>query len=92
MKLKPVSYTHLLSMSDFIKIRDVELPEDKPRLSVSRDMFLFACYAGTVSYTHLHNRVRMFISCKSTTFFSHTQSFHLVCCQQSHRQETGKGG
>ena len=36
-----------LSMSDFIKIRDVELPEDKPRLSVSRDLFLFACYAGT---------------------------------------------
>lgn len=36
-----------LSMSDFIKIRDVELPEDKPRLSVSRDMFLFACHAGT---------------------------------------------
>lgn len=34
-----------LSMSDFIKIRDVELPEDKPRLSVSRDLFLFACYA-----------------------------------------------
>ena len=28
-----------LSMSDFIKIRDVELPEDKPRLSVSRDLF-----------------------------------------------------
>ena len=36
-----------LSMSDFIKIRDAELPEDKPRLSVSRDLFLFACYAGT---------------------------------------------
>ena len=34
-------------MSDFIKIRDAELPEDKPRLSVSRDLFLFACYAGT---------------------------------------------
>ena len=32
-----------LSMSDFIKIRDAELPEDKPRLSVSRDLFLFAC-------------------------------------------------
>ena len=37
----------MVNMSDFIKIRDVELPEDKPRLSVSRDMFLFACYAGT---------------------------------------------
>ena len=36
-----------LSMSDFIKIRDVELPEDKPILSVSLDLFLFACYAGT---------------------------------------------
>ena len=34
-------------MSDFIKIRDLDLPEDKPRLSISRDLFLFACYAGT---------------------------------------------
>ena len=25
----------------------MELHEDKPRLSVSRDLFLFACYAGT---------------------------------------------
>ena len=51
-----------LSMSDFIKIRDVELPEDKPRLSVSRDLFLFACYAGTafidtVSITKANVRV-----------------------------------
>ena len=36
-----------LTISDFIKIRDIELPEDKPRLSISRDLFLFACYAGT---------------------------------------------
>ena len=36
-----------LTMSDFVKIRDIELPEDKPRLSISRDLFLFACYAGT---------------------------------------------
>ena len=42
-----VTTPKVLSMSDFIKIRDVELPEDKPRLSVSRDLFLFACYAGT---------------------------------------------
>lgn len=34
-------------MSDFIKIRDLDLPEDKPRLSISRDLLLFACYAGT---------------------------------------------
>ena len=31
-----VTTPRALSMSDFIKIRDVELPEDKPRLSVSR--------------------------------------------------------
>ena len=36
-----------LTMSDFIIIRDIELPKDKPRLSISRDLFLFACYAWT---------------------------------------------
>ncbi len=36
-----------LTMSDFTKIRDLEFPESKRRLSMSRDLFLFACYVGT---------------------------------------------
>ena len=40
------------AVDDVLGLEPVEvvgriLPEDKPRLSVSRDMFLFACYAGT---------------------------------------------
>ena len=35
------------SMSDFIKFLDVEMPEDKPRISVISDLFLFDWYAGT---------------------------------------------
>ena len=36
-----------LSMEEFEKIRDVELVGCRPEHSIVRDMFLFACYAGT---------------------------------------------
>ncbi len=36
-----------LSKEDFEKIRDIELTGCRPEHSIVRDMFLFACYAGT---------------------------------------------
>ena len=36
-----------LSREDFEKIRDIELTGCRPKHSIVRDMFLFACYAGT---------------------------------------------
>ncbi len=36
-----------LSKEDFEKIRDVELEGCRPEHSIVRDLFLFACYAGT---------------------------------------------
>ena len=36
-----------LSKEDFEKIRDMELTGCRPEHSIVRDMFLFACYAGT---------------------------------------------
>lgn len=36
-----------LSKEDFEKIRDIELTGCRPEHSLVRDMFLFACYAGT---------------------------------------------
>ena len=38
-----------LSKEDFEKIRDIELTGCRPEHSIVRDMFLFACYAGTSS-------------------------------------------
>lgn len=36
-----------MSKEDFEKIRDIELTGCRPEHSIVRDMFLFACYAGT---------------------------------------------
>ncbi len=36
-----------LSRESFEKIRDLDIPESKPSYILARDLFLFACYAGT---------------------------------------------
>lgn len=36
-----------LSREDFEKIRDLEIPPNKPSYILTRDLFLFACYTGT---------------------------------------------
>nr|WP_303917956.1 site-specific integrase [Bacteroides intestinalis] len=36
-----------LSREDFEKIRDLEIPRNKPSYILTRDLFLFACYTGT---------------------------------------------
>ena len=36
-----------LSRASFEKIRDLDIPAERRSLSLSRDLFLFACYTGT---------------------------------------------
>lgn len=36
-----------LTRADFIKIRDLDIPERRRSLRLTRDLFLFACYTGT---------------------------------------------
>jgi site-specific recombinase XerD len=36
-----------LSRESFEKIRDLEIPKNRPSTSFTRDLFLFACYTGT---------------------------------------------
>jgi integrase len=36
-----------LTREDFLKIRDLEIPERRKSLALTRDLFLFACYTGT---------------------------------------------
>jgi len=36
-----------LSRENFVKIRDLEIPENRPSQRYTRDLFLFACYTGT---------------------------------------------
>ena len=36
-----------LSREDFEKLRDVEIPEKRRSVVITRDLFLFACYTGT---------------------------------------------
>ena len=36
-----------MSREDFEKLRDLEIPEKRRSLVLTRDLFLFACYAGT---------------------------------------------
>ena len=37
-----------LTREDFLKIRDLEIPERRKSLALARDLCLFACYTGTV--------------------------------------------
>lgn len=36
-----------LTREDFLKVRDLEIPERRKSLALTRDLFLFACYTGT---------------------------------------------
>ena len=36
-----------MTREDFLKIRDLEIPERRKSLALTRDLFLFACYTGT---------------------------------------------
>ena len=39
----PKALTH----EEFVKVRDLEIPQKRPSLILTRDLFLFACYTGT---------------------------------------------
>ena len=41
------SSLHMKGFEDFLKIRDLEIPERRKSLALTRDLFLFACYTGT---------------------------------------------
>lgn len=36
-----------MTREDFLKVRDLEIPERRKSLALTRDLFLFACYTGT---------------------------------------------
>ena len=46
----PKALTH----EDFLKIRDLEIPERRKSLALTRDLFLFACYTG-LAYSDVKN-------------------------------------